>query len=1065
MKKRFFCLTGLILLFMAKAVYSQSIFINELMASNESTSVGSDNLFEDWIELYNGSENSVNLDGYYLSDSKSTLTKHQIIGSLIIAAGDYFVFYADGAPELGNNHVDFGLSAGGEAVFLTMPDGITVVDSVVFPAQKTDISYGRKINGSSEWRFISPPSPEASNQASDSYLGVLDPPEFSLEGGYYASSFDLSLSDLQGASIFYTLDGSEPDSSNLNPKYYYYKNNYSGGPLVPLTYRTYEFSGDIDIHDRSSEPNIFSNISSTISTGTPSYVPGEPINKATVVKAKSMKEGYLSSPTVAHTFFIGNGGVSRHSLPVISLNTTGENLFDYYNGVYVAGYDYEAGIAEGANFRRKTEYPISFEYFKENNREFGMNAGFRIHGSASRLYPMKSLRIYARDEYGQGRFDYRFFENSELKDYKRIMLRNTGNDYSYGALLPAMMRDAVMHKAVRNLNVGVQDYQPVVIYLNGEYWGMENIRERQDNYYLEQHFGVDRDNLDMIKNFVEVDEGDLNDYNDLHSFFINNSMTVNANYEYVKTQMDIDNFIDYEIAEIFFKNNDWIFNNISMWRERVEYSPEALPFRDGKWRWLIYDLDYGLSEPHNNLLSVAASQQIWFKSLLKNEEFKRSFINRFADLMNSTFLPDRMKVLIQEAKEKIEPEIANQIARWENINSKQEWENNVELLKTFSDLRPSAQRTHIVDQFGLNGTYPLVADVSDYTHGAIQVNSIKINKETDGLAEQPYPWKGIYFDGISIDLIASPALGYKFDHWEYLGQNYTDSLLTISSFDSVFVKAIFVEDFLSANPFPDAAVLTDCGFEFSSWPKESEAGTYPPNMAFVFMKEEDPSVDAEIDGFTSGAYNYSGKTRINGLDEDGISFINTGSGNEGFPETRLGGALLSFSTLGVNNLKLQFTAGTVEAKSREYNIGVMYRIGDKMPFEDLTDSLGELVEYKRSSQDGDEVIFSVSLPEAVMDRTYVQLFWKYYFTGVQNNQESGARDELRLDNIYLIETAELPELISSENFDLQNVDYIQGSTEIKDASNVLLHSRKAIILEPNTLIKGSVFKAEIGHCF
>src|SRR5690606_4772245 len=149
-----------------------------------------------------------------------------------------------------------------------------------------------------------------------------------------------------------------------------------------------------------------------------------------------------------------------------------------------------------------------------------------------------------------------------------------------------------------------------------------------------------------------------------------------------------------------------------------------------------------------------------------------------------------------------------------------------------------------------------------------------------------------------------------------------------------------------------------------------------------------PELDAEIDGFTDGDYDHGSKTRINGLGDDGISFINTGSDRPGYPATKLGGAILSVNTSNYDQLTLSFRAGTLVSNSREYNLRLQYRIGDKLPFQDILDENSQPIEYLRSATNGDSKTFQLDLPPYLLGKEYIQLFWRYYYTGVRNDESS-----------------------------------------------------------------------------
>jgi hypothetical protein len=235
-------------------------------------------------------------------------------------------------------------------------------------------------------------------------------------------------------------------------------------------------------------------------------------------------------------------------------------------------------------------------------------------------------------------------------------------------------------------------------------------------------------------------------------------------------------------------------------------------------------------------------------------------------------------------------------------------------------------------------------------------------------------------------------------------------------------------------------------------------------MIFVYMDEEDPTLSASIAGFTSGDYDNNSKTRVNGLGNNGISFINTGSGQNGYPDTRVGGTILSLNTINYDSLRLSFTAGTVEAKSREYNLRLQYRIGDKLSFSDFLDKNGQIVEYTRSTVNGSEQQFEVKLPDTLMNKPYVQLFWRYYYTGTRNSQSSGARDEIRLDDIKINAKLLIDQpVVTAQVYD--KYEEITAESIVNPNTNLVLEAGRAIIIKPGfSTSSQAIFTATVTGC-
>lgn len=613
---RFVSFKSAILLFvvlfqtLSQILFSQQLKINELMSSNSITITDEDGDYSDWIEIFNNGTSSIDLGAYGLSDDPNTPFKWIFPIGSTINGGEYLIIWIDSKDRTNPTqplHTNFGISAGGETIQLTDNNSLTV-DFIPPVVLQADISFGRQPDNGEGLFYFNVPTPGSSNNTSVGYQEILAPPVFSHQGGFYSVPFNLSIthSDPE-VMILYTTDGSNPDQNNIFWTPYYYKNQYQQFPTNPQTQllngyiKSNIYSESLLISDKSFDPDSLTNINSTYFYE-PTWYPSNPVFKGTVIRARVYKPGALSLQTVTHTYFISSLLNERYSLPVISFSTDEKTFFDYSDGLYTAGIDFDnwrtanpnvnAGVISGGNYKREgdtTENLAHIEYYEKNNPIAVLNQdiGFRIHGGATVMHRIKSLRLYARSEYGNSSFNYAIFpDQPEYSSYKRLIMRNAGDDYN-----STYLKDASIQEIVKHLKFDTQAYQPAIVFINGEYWGIHNIRERYDKYYLERVYGIDPENIDLLVRNRLIEYGDANHYNETINYITTNGLSDTVHYNYIKTRVDVDNFMDYQIAEIFAGNRDWPDNNIKYWRLRTtEFEPNAPNGQDGRWRWLMFDV-------------------------------------------------------------------------------------------------------------------------------------------------------------------------------------------------------------------------------------------------------------------------------------------------------------------------------------------------------------------------------------------------------------------------------------------------------------------------------------------
>ncbi|RKH43995.1 hypothetical protein D7Y23_28395 [Corallococcus sp. AB050B] len=512
---------------------------------------------------------------------------------------------------------------------------------------------------------------------------------FDARPGLYQPETLLALPTAPGLRTYFTRDGSTP---------------------TPASRR---YTGPIALLARSTPEVRWSFIPTTAPTATEGsrwMVPLEAPAQAAVVRYRQYAGTEPVGPVLTRTFIIGR---APYTLPVLSLVTDAENFFDPAKGIYVPGLLSEARPedAESANYMmdgKEWERPVHVEWFESSGeRVIAQNAGVRIHGSGSAVLPQKSLRLYAKEDYGPKTFAGPLFPGSPVTEFTRLLARTSGQDQGVTKL-----RDCVLQRLLAETRLALQPCRPALVFLDGEYWGLHELRERYDEYYLASHYGLDRKKAVILELFGALDvgeEGDEQPYLDLVDFVRTHDLSVPEDYAWVRTQMDVEDFIDYQVAQLYLGNEDWPENNVKFWRLRTKkYVPDAPYGQDGRWRWLVYDLDFALrSGPAFDSLGrvlndpkLEAWSVLLLRGLLQSPEFKARFIERFVWHLEHTFASERVTALLDAAVAELEPEMRGQVARWSQPASMEAWRVQLEELRETLRQRPAFMRQLLEQHLG-----------------------------------------------------------------------------------------------------------------------------------------------------------------------------------------------------------------------------------------------------------------------------------------------------------------------------------------------------------------------------
>ncbi len=628
----------------------------------------------------------------------------------------------------GSLHASFKLDSDGETLCLFDPSG-ELIDSVRAISLPADVAYGRGPEGSSTWYYYDHPTPGTPNTSQGKAHLLAVPVSMSPPGGIHPGGITVTLAGAgENDSIYYTTDGSVPDGSDAL---------YTA----------------------------------------PIYIAG-----SQVIRARVMADSALPGPVASHTYITG----IDHDVPIVSLSTDPDNLWDFETGIFAYGPHAQPDYPYfNANFWMDWERPVHVEYFDhEGVRQIDQDAGMKVFGAWSRAVEQKSLALFARKGYGRGSFSYPFFADKPIDSFESVVLRNSGNDN-----LGLQFQDCFMTGLTRDMEVDRQSFQPAAVYINGGYWGLLNIREKISEHFIASNHHIPADSVNLLETSGYPVHGSNARYMELTSY-LNETPTLQqeSDFALVAAEVDLDNFIQYQLTQIYLNNRDWPANNIKFWNSRLAAS---------KWRWIIYDTDFGFglwnTEDYKlNTLEFALATDgppwpnppwstLFLRRMVTNPAFRNNFIIQYCDRLNLDFHPSRIASDLDSLKQLYRNEMVHTFNRWwGNIDT---WQWQIDNRKVFGNYRPSYCRQHMQDIFNLGDQLTVQITVPDQG-GYVELNTIR---------PKAYPFTGIYFRNIPIRLKAIPKPGYKFVQWT--GSVYgnrpdiTYNMSAAGEFRAVFTRA------------------------------------------------------------------------------------------------------------------------------------------------------------------------------------------------------------------------------------------------------------------------------------
>ena len=742
------------------------VVINEFSAANLNQFTDNYNKYEDWIELYNTSSTTVNLAGWFLSDNETNPTKWPFPANATLGPNGYLRVWCDGRNEFsgGQHHTNFKLKQtfATEEVVLSGPNG--VVDNIPLGLTQVGHSFCRSVNGAGTWMITTNPTPGASNTSSPMYTGYAEKPQVNIEGGFYPSGVVIALANAPAnATVRFTTNGNLPTTAS------------------PV------FNG----------------------TG---------INSTSVLKLRAFSNDPLVLPSLVefNTYLINES----FTLPVFSV--AADQLIQLANG---------NGSLEPVG---------SLEYFNAQGQRTAMGYGeLNRHGQDSWVNFQRSLDWITRDEMGYAdAIHENLYHQTDRDEFQRVMFRASGDDnYPADNVPPSPnnvhdggchVRDEYAQTLAQKggMKLDIRSVERVILFLNGQYWGVYAIRERPDDHdYIEHNYGHDKYQIQYLETWgwtwAEYG-GDqaFTDWATTRDLALNQNMGNQANYDQLKDQLNVTSLIDYMTINLMVVASDWLNYNTGWWRG---LNPEG---DHKKWGYNLWDLDatfdyyinysgvpnttpYALPCDIAEIGSfidnwfegqdVGKHEQIFLKLLSESTEFQQLYYSRYADHVNTTFSCDRMIAIFDSMVNIITPEMPRHINRWGGSMS--EWNGNVQEMRAFIQARCGIAAQNLVTCYPVTGPHNLTLKVEPAGAGSIKLNT---------LTHAQFPWTGQYYGSMDNLIEAIPANPlYVFQYWQRSSGgaispsataiNGSLQLSTADTLTAVFLNTTGIE-----NPLSDA---------------------------------------------------------------------------------------------------------------------------------------------------------------------------------------------------------------------------------------------------------------------
>jgi hypothetical protein len=824
-------LTFFLTVFCVQLAFSQ-LKINEVLFKQNGLYFDFEGDSPAMVEVINISSSSIFASEYFLSDNSLELSKWQL-PSINIPANSKLIIYLSGkGVYAAESHTNFKIGAG-ESLILSNSLGIS--DQISSDNQHLNCSYSRFPDGSGAFVY-SVPSVNANNNNGLSTFPTQ--PSVNLIPGVYPLNTVINF-NVNALPVKFTISGKEVESNsptapnsitltnpNLRP------NKFSEIPTNPgLTFPVGDYSASRADNRGWVEP--FGNVP-----------------KAFILRTKTFSSNGLESEEKAYTYFTS---LPAYDLPIISIITDSVGYFDDETGIYVYG---DAPEGNYNVLGRRYERPAIVQFFDTLGVfEKEIVLGTRIHGNGSRHAPQKVLRLYNRFDY-----DTTKLELPNGNHLETAILRGGGHRPD------CIGRDYLSCKFVADMKLDHANPFLYVVYLNGEFWGVQDLRERLDADIFADRYGLDNDHVGVADNTLLLSDGyvpNANEFKDITLFAENNDMTVQSNYDYIASKVDLNLMMDLFCSEIFLGNADFPKTNISFWK----YQDDKI---DTKWRHFLFDVDAAFGGSCDTVYTsfnaltyfLQETDSEWLKAnrllrnLLENQTFKVAFINRMGDLLNTEFKSEVLQPIFNEYKLEIEGIRTDHVNRWRYPSTSStlanrmletptltKWDNLYTGFTNYFNERQRTVRNNFNSKFSIADSVRITLNVNNLNRGLIKINDLYISKAVSGVNDlAPFPWTGQYFASIPFPVTAISKRGYKFESWINAPSLTYNAIVSTTS--DLSVTANFVADPNFIEPMINEVLIKnnynwpDEYGQFEDWIEIHNKNNYPITIEEYFLTDD-----------------------------------------------------------------------------------------------------------------------------------------------------------------------------------------------------------------------------------